>query len=220
MDSSRGATCRVLLPDLDGELTRAMQLFEELLLTLSGWEEDDAELRLPAPLAGDLALAAFQRLWRDVVAAERAEGRGRLLAPADAGRPGLLGAAGAGHYEHLPLHLAELPDDDVTVLAAVVRALGAPNAPEEMAEALSSAAVAADQPQLDSSAVVTRLAQLVGLLDLAWTEDAELLAPRLAEVAAGRDVVLDPAEEAAYQRTANRLNSMWSLGSPVERFLY
>ena len=219
MDSSRsGATCRVVLPDLDGDLTGAMQLLEELLLTLSGWEADDADLQLAAPLAGGIALAAVRRLWRDVVAAERTEGRGRLLAPAGALQSSL--SAPGGHYEHMPLRLAELPAGDVAVLAAAVRALGAPGAGDDIAEVLSVVGAAGNQPQADAVVVVARLAQLVGLLDLAWTEDAELLAPRLAETAAGRDVVLEPAEEAAYQRTADRLNGMWSLGSPVERFLY
>lgn len=70
--------------------------------------------------------------------------------------------------------------------AAAVRALGAPDADDDIAEALSIVGVATDQPE--AAAVVTRLAQLVGLLDLAWTADSELLVPRLAETAAGRDV--------------------------------
>jgi hypothetical protein len=34
------------------------------------------------------------------------------------------------------------------------------------------------------------------------------------------DVVLSPAEEAAYQRVADRLNRLWSYGSGVDRFRY
>jgi len=34
------------------------------------------------------------------------------------------------------------------------------------------------------------------------------------------DVVLTDAEEAASQRTAERLNRMWALGSGLSRFLY
>ncbi len=48
--------------------------------------------------------------------------------------------------------------------------------------------------------------------------DAELLRARL-ESAAG-DVVLSEVEEAAYQRTVTRLNSMWALGSDLDRFTY
>jgi len=33
-------------------------------------------------------------------------------------------------------------------------------------------------------------------------------------------VVLTVAEEAAYQRTVNRVNGMWTLGSGLDRFTY
>jgi hypothetical protein len=33
-------------------------------------------------------------------------------------------------------------------------------------------------------------------------------------------VVLDAAAEAAYQRTADRLNGMWTAGSGLDRYLY
>lgn len=62
------------------------------------------------------------------------------------------------------------------------------------------------------------VARVAGLLDLALTDDTELLHGRL-EPAAG-DVVLTPAQEAAYQRTINRINGMWALGNPVDRFTY
>ncbi|PZU49474.1 MAG: LuxR family transcriptional regulator, partial [Arsenicicoccus sp.] len=36
----------------------------------------------------------------------------------------------------------------------------------------------------------------------------------------GLDLALTDEEEAAYVRTADRLNRMWALGSGVDRYLY
>jgi len=56
------------------------------------------------------------------------------------------------------------------------------------------------------------------LLDLELTEDARLLLPRLRASLAG-DIVLTPAEDAAYNRTVDRINTMWS-GSVIDRWAY
>jgi hypothetical protein len=66
--------------------------------------------------------------------------------------------------------------------------------------------------------VVSEIARLHGLLDLAWTDDVQVLYDRLSGAAS--DVVLSETDEAAYQRTANRLNGMWELGDGLSRFLY
>jgi len=69
--------------------------------------------------------------------------------------------------------------------------------------------------------LVERIARVAGLLDLEWTQDADVLHARLsAGDGRGGDVVLTDAEEAASQRTAERLNRMWALGSGLSRFLY
>ncbi|MEV4383813.1 hypothetical protein [Streptosporangium sp. NPDC049644] len=64
--------------------------------------------------------------------------------------------------------------------------------------------------------IVMRMAQLVGLLDLADTDVTDMLRERLAVVAPGADDVLTAEEEAAYQHpvlpaTVTRINAMWSL---------
>ncbi|MEU4411542.1 hypothetical protein AB0F88_44175 [Streptosporangium sp. NPDC023963] len=73
--------------------------------------------------------------------------------------------------------------------------------------------------------IVMRMAQLVGLLDLADTDVTDMLRERLAVVDPGADDVLTAEEEAAYQHpvlpaTVIRINAMWSLGSPLARSLY
>ena len=60
----------VLVVDLDGAPLTVLAVLEELLRDLVAWEESDAAdppqtreaLRLPAPLAGGVALAAVRRL--------------------------------------------------------------------------------------------------------------------------------------------------------------
>lgn len=57
----------VLVPDLDGELLVPLRALEEVLLSLSMWEDDDVEdppedrepLALPEPLANGYALAGL-----------------------------------------------------------------------------------------------------------------------------------------------------------------
>jgi hypothetical protein len=68
-------------------------------------------------------------------------------------------------------------------------------------------------------AVVVGLARVLGVLDLAATDDTALLTARI-EVPAGVDVVLTPAEEAAYARLTDRINTMWADRSGLDRFLY
>src|SRR3954462_8318479 len=79
-----------LVLDLDGQPLAVLSILEELLADLAAWEESDATdppqarapLRLPAPLAGGVALAAVRRL---AAALEPTQclgwERGRLLAP-------------------------------------------------------------------------------------------------------------------------------------------
>jgi hypothetical protein len=57
------------------------------------------------------------------------------------------------------------------------------------------------------------------LLDLAPDRETEILTALIGDDPGG-DVVLSPADEAAYQRYAARANHMWSLGDPLARYLY
>ncbi len=69
-----------------------------------------------------------------------------------------------------------------------------------------------------AAATVRLTARLSGLLNLAWTQDADLLRVRIAGATA--DVVLTDDEEDGYQRTVSRLNGTWTLGSGIDRFTY
>jgi hypothetical protein len=208
-----------LLPDLDDELTHALGQLEELLLTLSAWEDGpDAPLTLPAPLADRQVLAALQRVAAVVAPTQtRAEttaspGWGRLLGP-------------DRRYEHLPLRLVEVDEQDLAMLADAAAVLGrelATHPQGELAEAMEAGADAARGASGSAPTpvqLVETLARVHGLLDLAITADTELLTARIA--AAGRgDVVLTAVEAAAYQRIADRFNGMWALSDPLSRFLY
>src|SRR3954451_15055810 len=80
----------VLVLDLDGQPLAVLAVLEELLADLAAWEESDATdppqnrapLRLPAPLADRVALAAVRRLTA-ALGPTQCLGwqRGRLLAP-------------------------------------------------------------------------------------------------------------------------------------------
>jgi hypothetical protein len=68
--------------------------------------------------------------------------------------------------------------------------------------------------------LVSLLARLAGLLDLAPTDDTRLLIARLRATPPGTDCVLSDAEEAAHARTADRMNHIWAHGSRIDRYLY
>jgi len=109
---------------------------------------------------------------------------------------------------HDPVRLLLTPH--VGALGAAARALGDPARGEDVTATLEQAG--------GPDAAAALAARLSGLLDLAWTPDAEQLRARLAGAAG--DVVLTRPEEAAYQRTATRLNQVWVLGSGIDRFTY
>lgn len=209
-----------LIPDLDDELCDALSRVEELLLTLAVWEADpDDPPQLPAPLAGRVALEALNRV-QDAVAPTQS----RHQKPAPAGGR-LLGPD--GRYEHRPLRLATLDLADLAVLAASAAKLGrelAINPHGEIAEAMAAGAEAAASVTADAHAprpveLVEALSRAHGVLDLADTDDTTTLA-ELITAAGEEDLVLTDDAEAAYQRTAQRFNTMWALGSGLDRFLY
>ena len=199
MSSSR--TC--VVPDLDDELLSSLNRVNEILLALAGVEEELAE-PLPEPLAEGRALAAVERIWTALRPTQGRGGRSRLLGP-------------DGHYEHTPLTFVTILTADLAILGATAAVLGDHMArhDELICELLTEFA---RETEDDPAEVVSEITRLHGLLDLAWTEDVQLLYDRI--TGSTGDVVLTPAEEAAYQRTIDRLNGMWTLGSAVDRFLY
>ncbi|CCG02687.1 hypothetical protein [Blastococcus saxobsidens] len=217
-DAAPAGQCTVLVVDLDGEPLAPMRALEEILLCLGTWEDDDRRhpgadtepLRLPAPLADRVALAAVQRLLGALAPTQSREPwRGRLLAP-------------DGRYEHAPMTALTLPSADIDLLCATAAALGDAALNPEIADLVSTFA-----EQLGSGCrsggrteLVSLLARLAGLLDLSPTDDTRLLITRLRTTPLGTDCVLSDAEEAAHARTADRMNDLWAHGSGIDRYLY
>jgi hypothetical protein len=208
-------TVRVLVPDLDSAPMRILLAVEEVLLMLDGWEVDpDDPVVLPPPIADRRGLDAVNRLQDALRPTQnRQPDDGRLLAPLSRPRdPHVTG----GHYEHVPISVITLPAADVVTLGQIAVELGRPGLDSDIVDALEGMA-GGDVPA--RAELVEQTARLAGLLDLAWTADADLLAPRLIERGPGRDVVLTEAEEAVYERLADRLNRM-AAGDAIARWLY
>jgi hypothetical protein len=74
--------------------------------------------------------------------------------------------------------------------------------------------------QPTAAELVGGLSRAVSMLTLAWDDDVRTLRDAVTAHPSTTDVVLSPAEEAAYQRVADRLNRLWSYGSGVDRFRY
>jgi hypothetical protein len=204
--TSTGGVRTVLVPDLDDELLATLRQVEELLLLLSGDDLDDELRDVPEPIAHDQALNAVRRLWDALRPTRR---------PADAPRSGQL-LAPDGRYEHIPLTPIELNAGDVSVLGATARVLAAASPTSVLGEALDEASGIG--PHKAPTATVESVARLHGVLDLELTDDTRLLLPRLRASLAG-DIVLTPAEDPAYNRTVDRINTMWS-GSVIDRWAY
>lgn len=208
----------MLVVDLDGEPLAPLRALEEILLCLGTWEDDDRRdpvtdtepLRLPAPLADRIALAAVQRLLTALAPTQsRAPARGRLLAP-------------DGRYEHAPMTALTLPAADTDLLAATAAALGHPGLDPDIGELVDPHAewLAGSCRSGDRTELVSLLARLAGLLDISPTDDTRLLITRLRATPPGTDCVLNYAEEAAHARTADRMNHIWAHGSGIDRYLY
>jgi hypothetical protein len=210
----------VLVADLDGQPLTVLSVLEELLRDLAAWEESDAAdppetreaLRLPAPLAGGVALAAVRRLAQALQPTQcLGPARGRLLGP-------------DGSYEHTPLSVLILASADIDILAATARALGRPGLEPDLVDVLTAYADRfADQlagrcAPADRAEFVVGIAGLAGLLDLAPTEATQLLVARLSASPSGLDLALTDAEEAAYACTVDRMMAMWVHGWELTRF--
>ena len=217
---------RVLVPDLDGEPLAYLRALEEILLDLGAGDDTPDQLgeaddfALPAALDGLGPLEAVRRLLAALVETQGiGEAQGRMLAPPGQHPPGL---AGTGPYEHNPLTEITIDDADVQALASIAAELGRPHLEAEISEIVETYAPTtgpAYNPGAWLPELIEHLARLAGLLDLAWTTDADLIAPRARQRAAGNDVVFTDEEEAAYQRLADRFNTIAS-GDAITRWLY
>ena len=209
----------VLVADLDGGLLPPLATLEEILLALATWESDDLEdppserapLRLPEPLAGQVALGAVERLVEALRPTQsRGPQLGRLLSP-------------DGAYDHAAFTVLRLPAADIDVLSRTAQALGNPGLDRDIAGVVDGYAhTLSTDPRhpVHRTELVSQIARVAGLLDLAPTEQTQLLVARLTANQPGRDLALTEAEEAAYQHTADRMNAMWGLGSPAARTFY
>jgi hypothetical protein len=207
-DEATAGQRTVLVVDLDGEPLAPLRALEEILLCLGTWEDDDRHhpgtdtdpLRVPAPLADRVALAAVQQLFTALAPTQsRGPERGRLLAP-------------DGRYEHAPLTALTLP----------AAALGHPGLDPDIGELVDAYAdqLTGGYRRTDRTELVSLLARLAGLLDLSPTDDTRLLTARLRATPPGTDCVLSDAEEAAHARTADRMNHLRARGSGIDRYLY
>jgi hypothetical protein len=205
----------VLMVDLNGQPLTVLSVLEELLADLAAWEESDATdpphhrapLRLPAPLAGGVALAAVRRLAAALQSTQSlGSARGRLLGP-------------DGSYAHTPLSVLILRSADIDILSATAQVLGRPGLEPDLVDVLTAYAdrfvdqLAGRCQPADRAEFVAGIAGLAGLLDLAPTEATQLLVVRLSASPLGLDLALTDAEEAAYAATAARINTLWAAGS-------
>lgn len=210
-DAAVTPTRHCVVPDLDDELLAALSAVDELLTGLRNGRVYDAEMPepgdedvWPVPFDDESPRDALEHVAKIVRLTQGTVGPRWLT----------------GSYEHVALRFVDLDQADLDTLAAAGQVLGRAAQPgaspswfsdflNDVSEGLGSTPIA----------LVSMLARVHGLLDLEWTDDVELL--HRAFMAAGDDdVQLDEALDAAYSRTASRINGMWALGNQLQRWLY
>lgn len=196
-----------VVPDLGDELTHALEQVEELLLTLAVWESEDGA-ELPAPFTNGQALAALQDVADALRPTQSRDDKspvpGRLLAP-------------DGRYEHLPLRFVRIAAANLDVLDHAAQVLAGPGAEGDLAEALDEHAEA---NRTTPAELAGSLSRAVSVLALPWDNDVRVVHEAVTVHPSMADVVLRPDEEAAYRRVADRINRLWSYGSPLDRFRF
>lgn len=187
-----------VLPDTDGELSRALCELEEVRLLLAGEELDEvgASPSSMQPLAD-----AVGRLASYVAAWERQEAKVQPLAP-------------GGAFELVPLLFVSIGRMDLNRIEMAVAGLDGPSerwAVDDFAGGLDAGV-----------RLVEAAKRLVALLRLPWDDDVDTLHARLAGAsgAPGGRVELTVEEHAAYVRVTERILATWHGNSPLERYMY
>ena len=197
---------RCVVADLGDDLTCALEVLEAVLSRMAGWLEDEDPPPWARPLADRAAVDALGRIAAALRPTQGIQDGPRWFGP-------------DGRNEQAPLRFVDVERTDLATLAvaagAVRRALRWPGAPA-LAKALEASAAAADVAAVD---VVTALARLHGILNLASTRDVERMYAAAA-AAGSRDLILSPAQEDTYERTVARFNGIWTLGDGLARLPY
>ncbi|MGY1827589.1 hypothetical protein [Blastococcus sp. SYSU DS0541] len=201
----------VLVPDLDGALTRPLELLADLLTDLRAWiAQPDGGRRpdLPGILADCSTLLSVRRLLYLLEPTQRCSAR----------RPEVYGPHAP--EPHVVLTPVRLPGPDVGALSLSARVLGHPALPAPVRDLLTIYAGVGlpDDLPADPRELVAELAGLVGLLDLPATPGTRLLAARLLSAQRrGQPAVLTAEEEVAYQDILEQINLLWTASSRDHR---
>ncbi len=206
-----------LVPDLDGDLLWTLVRVEELLLTLTAAEHDPRRpVRLPSVVAGGRALQALGRVHAALAPTQTGDD-----APGPASGDGSATARvrpvwiAPGGRLLRPLALAEIDPADLTLLSRTATSLGyelALRPQGGLARAVAAGAESvAELPgeTLTPVGLVASLARVLGLLDLAGTDDTALLVRRLRAAHGDGRLELTRDEEDAHRRTLDRMTGMW-----------
>ncbi len=151
----------------------------------------------------------MQRLLTALAPTSPGQREGRLLAP-------------DGGYEHAPMTVLSLPAADIDLLSTIAATLGHPGLDPDITDLVNPHAEQLNlgYRRTEPTDLISDLARLAGLLDLAPSDDTRLLTDRLRATPPGTDCMLNDAEEAAHARTADRMNHIWAHGSGLDRYPY
>ena len=201
---------------IDGDLDRLLQVLQ----TLAAWEREAAQPAgdgwcPPGVLAGPTGLETVEGLRAALHPTQTSHRDGGDIEP-----PGPRWYATDGRYQLAALSWITVEVADVALLAAIGAELGRPGGDYDVREAIEQVADAMPGHRgRDRHTVVMSAAWIAGMLALAPTADAaQLHQAHLRAVAAGGDVVLTAADEAAYHRTVDRITAAVAPRDPLTRW--
>ncbi|MFC4949141.1 hypothetical protein [Pseudonocardia sp. GCM10023141] len=191
----------VAVPDLGDEFVAvAEELLQALHALVGAPPADSPRTTLPAVLADGSGIEALDRIWM------------RVLPTQELTSPRLVGTD--RHTELGRLSFVTLAAADLATLGHAIREIGSGHLRGEprITELLATFADTAPPPAVSGHTpgdIVASFAAWHGLLDLAWTSDAEQLRHHIATAAADREVLLDAAAQQAHERLTERFAAMW-----------
>jgi hypothetical protein len=196
----------VAVPDTDGELAMWLSRLEELLISVTAFDDepDTGWDRPAAPFGDGAALIARQRILGAVLDAEHA--------------PAAILIAPNGRFELTPVRFITVDPADLAVVAVALATFGRSTlcgVDELVSDALADHAA---RYRLTVAELIVGCTRSHGLVDLVSDNDTMILADRLASALG--PTVLTRHEHAAYLRLTERIITMFHGSDPLARFLY
>ena len=204
----------LLIPDLGTDITDVLETLDQALTRVR--REDSA--RGEPPTVRNPPVTPLQKTVRNLL-------RGISPSQGSKAKRARLGKIFApdGKYQHVSFRVVVLDGVDIARLRTAAAELQDPRIRAALHDVLRD-------PPMDHElgtdgvnrvdGLIRRVKCLADLLALERDTDSDLLTSLISAPDRGEDLILTPDQEAAYQRTATRINDAWDESDPAYRTTY